>query len=104
MAKLSEKDSNMTSYWGDQITATPNQLIELIGKPQWGYNDGTDKTNMDWVCETEGGKVFTIYDWKEYRPLNMDSYYGFHIGAHSKEISNQAWMELKTMFITQKIQ
>ena len=83
MAKLSSKSPTGTSWHGHTITATPNQLIEALGEPQYGYNDGQDKSNFDWVCETESGKVFTIYDWKEYTPLKMDSVYSFHVGANA---------------------
>ena len=82
MAKLSNKSATGTSFHGHRVKATPNQLIEVLGEPQFADNSGQDKTNFDWVCETQDGEVFTIYDWKEYKPLDMDSYYSFHIGAH----------------------
>ena len=95
MAKLSKKDSCGTSFHGHEITATPNQLIKALGKPQFGCNDGHDKTNFDWVCETSDGRVFTIYDWKVYAPLNMNSRYSFHIGAFSGSVASKALRELK---------
>ena len=102
MAKLSNKSANGTSFHGQEITATPNQLIEVLGEPQFGCNDGQDKTNFDWVCETKDGNVFTVYDWKEYKPLNMDSYYSFHIGAHAGSVSLKALAEIREMFIMKK--
>jgi hypothetical protein len=44
--------------------------------------------------ETDEGEVFTIYDWKEYRPLQRDEYVTWHIGAKSKSVSNDAEREL----------
>jgi hypothetical protein len=103
MAKLSNKSASGTSFGGHEITATPNQLIDTLGEPQFGCNDGQDKTNFDWVCETADGRVFTVYDWKEYKPLNMDSYYSFHIGAHSGAVAAQAVSEIRKMFIAKKV-
>ena len=102
MAKLSNKSASGTSFHRQEITATPNQLIEALGEPQFGDNDGRDKTNFDWVCETKDGNVFTVYDWKEYKPLNMDSYYSFHIGAKSGLVGLKALAEIREMFILKK--
>ena len=102
MAKLSSKSPTGTSFHGHEIVATPNQLIEALGKPQFGDNSGWDKTNFDWVCETKDGNVFTVYDWKEYKPLNMDSYYSFHIGAKSGLVGEKALAEIREMFIVKK--
>ena len=37
---------------------------------------------------------FTIYDWKEYRPLHMDEKIEFHIGALSSTQSIEAKNEV----------
>ena len=102
MAKLSNMSAAGTSFHGTTIIATPNQLIDILGEPQFGDNSGQDKTNFDWVCETDDGNVFTVYDWKEYKPLNMDSYYSFHIGAESGLVSLKALTEIRKMFIVKK--
>lgn len=102
MAKLSNKSATGTWFHGTTIIATPNQLIDALGEPQFGDNSGRDKTNFDWVCETRDGNVFTVYDWKEYKPLNMDSYYSFHIGAKSGSVSLKALTEIRKMFIAKK--
>ena len=95
MAKLSNKSAAGTSWYGQEIKTTPKQLIEILGTPQFGDNSGQDKCNFDWVCETEDGDVFTVYDWKEYAPLNMDSVYSFHIGANTSLVSSKALDELE---------
>ena len=102
MAKLSKKSACGTSFHGHTVTATPNQLIEALGEPQFGSNDGRDKTNFDWVCETQDGKVFTVYDWKQYKSLDMDSYYSFHIGANSGTVASRALSEIRSKFILLK--
>jgi hypothetical protein len=92
---LSSKSASGTSFHGDTIVATFNELVEVIGYPQAANNNGEDKTNYDWVCETDEGVVFTIYDWKEYRPIDDDEKIEWHIGAADafKSISAQEYME-----------
>ena len=72
-----------TSFYGVTLTVTPQQLIDALGEPEYFSNDGSDKTNMDYSLETEDEIAFTIYDWKEYRPLQMDEKIEFHIGGFS---------------------
>ncbi len=40
---------------------------------------------MEWELETESGEVFTVYDWKQYEPLEEREFINWHVGAHSKE-------------------
>jgi len=94
MAKLTEKSASGTSFYDIIITTTPQKLIDALGEPQFGDNNGQDKTNFDFVCETEDGDVFTIYDWKEYRPLKMDEIIDFHIGGKTKFVTMTAQTEL----------
>lgn len=94
MAKLTEKSASGTSFHDITITTTPQKLIDALGEPQFGDNSGQDKTNFDFVCETEDGDVFTIYDWKEYRPLKMDEIIDFHIGGKTKFVTMIAQTEL----------
>ena len=83
-----------TSFHGVTLTVTPQQLIDALGEPEYFSNDGSDKTNMDYSLETENGIPFTIYDWKEYRPLQMDEKIEFHIGALSSTQSIEAKNEV----------
>jgi hypothetical protein len=88
--KLSNKPRGGTSYHMMNIVTTINKLIDTIGKPQIEDNDGSDKVNVEWICELSDGTVFTIYDWKEYRPLEYDEEIEFHIGAKNRELSKRA--------------
>jgi L-ascorbate metabolism protein UlaG (beta-lactamase superfamily) len=83
MVKLSKKDAAGTSFHDVTVTATPQQLLDLLGPAQWGDNDGRDKTNFGWVCETADGIIFTIYDWKYYRALDLNEEVMWHIGGRS---------------------
>ena len=94
MAKLSNKSANHTSYHDIDIPSTLNLLRKVLGEPQSFNNTGDDKTNVDYVCETEDGDVFTIYDWKMYRPIGDDEVIRFHIGAHTDKIAFNAKQEL----------
>jgi hypothetical protein len=72
--RLSDKTANMTSFHGSTIKTTVRKLME---------------TNL--------GGVFTIYDWKEYRPLDLDEVIEFHIGGHSKHVTEHAKEELENI-------
>ena len=94
MAKLTDKSATGTSFYDTVIRTTVNKLINALGEAQWGDNSGEDKINFDWICETENGDVFTIYDWKEYRPIGSDEMIEFHIGGDNKSITEKAKREL----------
>ena len=94
MAKKTYKSADGTSFHGTTIRATVNQLISAFGEPSDDSNTGEDKVNFEWEMETEEGEVFTIYDWKEGRPLRLDEYVVWHIGAKDKSTSNTAEDEI----------
>ena len=87
MAQHTRKSAGGTSFHGVTLKATPQQLIDLFPNSYDEYNNGRDKTNFDFTLQTESGKVFTIYDWKEYRPLRMDEVVEWHVGAHDEVTS-----------------
>lgn len=93
--KSTTKSASGTSFHNTIFEATPSQLLEILGEPESMNNDGMDKTNFDWTLETETGDVFTVYDWKYYTPLNMDTVYEWHIGGKNKFITEMALDEIK---------
>ena len=95
--KLSDKSAYMTSFHGTVIKTTVNKLIEKVGEPQYNVNNGDDKINFDWICETSLGGVFTIYDWKEYRILDLNEEIEFHIGGRSQHVTERAKEELEKL-------
>ena len=99
MVQLSNKSVMGTSFYGVTISTTVNQLTSKLGKPHYDVNDGEDKVNFEWFCENSEGEVFTIYDWKQYRPIGINEIIEFHIGAKTKEISGKAYYELKKLGI-----
>ena len=70
--KQSNKSPVGTSFHDDVINTTVNKLIKVLGKPQCDSNDGRDKINFEWNMELADGNVFTVYDYKEYRKLDLD--------------------------------
>jgi hypothetical protein len=97
MAKLSFKSANGTSFYDTVITCTYNQLVQAIGVPQGSDNTGEDKVNFDWTCELNDGRVFTIYDWKEYRPIGKEEIIEWHIGGNNHIVTEQALIELTAL-------
>ena len=103
MAKKTEKGANDTSYHGTVINLTVNELTRIMGEPQfdvreWNkrFTDDTwdgGKVTVEWTCENKDGDVFTIYDWKEYRHFFDDDTITWHIGGHSKKVTEQALKE-----------
>jgi hypothetical protein len=73
-----------TSFHVSEIVTTVNKLKKVLGEPYYEENTGEEKVNFDWRMEHDG-IVFTIYDWKQYRPLDLDEEISFHIGGYSKE-------------------
>jgi len=101
MAKLSFKSASGTSFHDTVIVCSYNQLAQAIGEPQYSENTGEDKVNFDWTCELNDGRVFTIYDWKEYRPISKDEPIAWHIGGTSKIITHQALIEMTALLAKQ---
>ena len=94
MAKHTEKSGGGTSFHSVVFSATPQQLVDLFPDSYNEQNDGEDKTNFDFTLETENGDVFTIYDWKEYRPLEMNENIEWHIGGRNQETCLQGKAEV----------
>lgn len=98
MAQKSTQSASGTSFHGDTVRASVNDFIKMFGDPNYEDNTGSDKVNFEWVCETESGDVFTIYDWKEYRRLDQEEVIEWHIGGHNGSVTNQALNEIASMF------
>jgi len=92
--RKTNKSTGGTSFHDTTISTTVHTLRKIMGKPLYISNDGEDKTNYEWAMETDNGDVFTVYDWKEYKVLNEHEIIEFHIGGHSKAVTEQAKKEL----------
>jgi hypothetical protein len=96
MIKLASNSGNIigTSFFNDTVNCSYNDLVRIIGLPQYEDNSGEEKVNYEWDCELEDGTPFTIYDWKEYQRISNDQNIEWHIGAHSDMKSIDAHCEL----------
>jgi len=88
-----------TSFYNTTLKATPQELIDALGEPDFFDNDGHDKVNMEYNLETSNGIHFTIYDWKEYRSLHMDEKIEFHIGGFSGTQTEEAKWEVISLWV-----
>lgn len=88
------KTVNGTSFHGDTITTTLGVLKRVLGNPH--YTGGVeDKVQNEWEMETNSGEVFTVYDWKTYRPYTDNDLIEWHIGGHDEKTTQQAQQELE---------
>ena len=94
MVKKTNSSTDGTSFQDVTFKASVNQLINVFGEPTIQDNTGEDKTNFEWDMETDNGDVFSIYDWKEYRKLDLNEQIEWHIGSHSRDISGEAQYEV----------
>lgn len=100
--KKTKKCVGGTSFHSTTIECSVSKLREILGKPNYDINCGTDKVNFDWYMETEDGDVFTIYDWKKYRSISEDEIIEWHIGGLNKSATDKAKEEI-TKCITQNV-
>lgn len=85
------KSSNFTSFFDVTFVSTPDKLLKLLPSRQLHVdNSGKNKTNFDWTLMTDTGILFTIYDWKYYRPLDLNEPVIWHIGGFSKSQTEDA--------------
>lgn len=83
-----------TSFHGEVFKASVSDLRQILGEPIMEDNSGEDKTNFEWVMETETGDVFAVYDWKHYRPLEELEIVEWHIGSRTPRGSEIAVNEI----------
>lgn len=90
MKKADSSKMGGTSFHDSVVVASVNQLIKVLGEPDYDGNTGEDKTNFEWDMELDSGDVFTVYDWKEYRMIDLDEEIEWHIGGRSFVITDEA--------------
>ena len=94
MCKKTNSSTDGTSFQGVTIFASVQDLTRAFGEPTIQDNTGEDKVNFVWDLETDDEEVFTIYDWKEYRELDLNEQIEWHIGSRSRHISGDAQYEV----------
>ena len=93
---MAHKNENWVggSFHNSTILATVNEIISVLGESDCQDNTGRGKTNFDWNGITESGIEFTVYDWKEGRPIGLNEKIRFHIGGNSFMETSDAKQEL----------
>lgn len=72
-------------------------VAKRLGAEYFEENTGHDKTNFDFDFETDDDTPFTVYDWKHYRPLNLEETVEWHIGGKNAYDCRKAKEELQQM-------
>ena len=91
--------TNGTSWHGDTISATVEELTNTFGEAERGHYD--DKSQFDWSLELSDGTPFTIYDWKEYRKFRTNERIDFHIGGYRSIDTIKARKVIEHLIINQ---
>jgi hypothetical protein len=100
--KHTKQSSGGTSFHQTTISTSVGVLKRLFPDSFIEVNTGYDKCNYDFTLENSDGDVFTIYDWKEYRPISDKEIIEFHIGGKSQAITEKAKEELLEILETIK--
>ena len=98
LKNVKERKMEMTSFHDVTIDASVNDLKAILGEPEYAGNDGRDKVNYQWRMENKFGDMFTVYDWKHYRPLKGDATINWHIGGISRVSELQGRNEMIEAF------
>lgn len=88
--KPTTQSANGTSFHGVTVAASLRLLTQILGEPEKGF----DKSQFEWTMETKDGDVFTVYDWKEDKPLDPDEIIRWHIGSKNKMVALNALEEI----------
>ena len=89
-----------SSYFNHTVKATASELIAIakhLGAEYGEDNTGADKTNFDFDFETDNGVYFTVYDWKEYRAIDLHETIEWHIGGENSTAASEGQDELQAM-------
>jgi len=95
MIYSTDKSSNFTSFFDVTFVSTPDKLLKsLPSDALCEDNTGRDKANFNWTLVTDTGILFNIYDWKYYRPLDLNEPVIWHIRGFSKSQTEDALEKL----------
>lgn len=84
-----------TSFHGDVVRTSKNELVKVLGYPTDGSDDVDEKVQNEWQVVTEDGTCGLVYDWKEYRRYKDTARIGWHIGAKNPAESRKIKVALQ---------
>ena len=70
-----------TSFYGNYVTASLNDMKRLFGDPK---KDIEDKTQYEWALEVNNIPCY-VYDWKQGKTILANDIINWHIGVKSKK-------------------
>ena len=91
--KPTNKSLNGTSFHMSTVSATVNELKQVLGEVRY-TGEFDDKVQNEWLMELKNGDVFSVYDWKEYKQYSNDDVIEWHIGGHDRTITERAKQQL----------
>ena len=97
MIKTTTRDVSGTSFHGATVRATVNELRAILGEPTNVDNSGDEKVNFEWNTVLDDDSIFTVYDWKEGRELDLDEDVNWHIGAFNSFTSFEAQEQIVSL-------
>ena len=89
-------DPNMvmgTSFHGVVLEVPYEEVVEKLGEPHLTYGDGGDgKVQFEWCFRGPGGRVVTLYDWKQYGNQHPSEW---HVGGkdETETVAFRTWFE-----------
>ena len=84
-----------TSFHGDVVRTSKNELVKVLGYPTDGSDDVDEKVQNEWQVVTEDGTCGLVYDWKEYRRYKDTACIEWHIGANNPAESRKIKVALQ---------
>ena len=70
------------SFGGVFIQTTLRKLRDEFGSESF-TNPTNEKTTHEWAFEIRPDSILTIYDWKEFREIELDEEIEWHIGRRN---------------------
>ena len=98
MRTLSQQETvenNVSTALSTYVSATYDELLQVLGQPTYDLNDGLDKSNFEWVIEF-AGHFFTIYDWKCSASYSVQERNLWHLGAQWRNNDNAITLAFTT--------
>ena len=97
MIKKTTKSTAETTFHGTTIKTSIERLKKLFPDSYIENNNGEDKINFKFSLELDSGDVFTVYDWKQYHPLQETEEIAFNIGGENVFVTETAKNEINKL-------
>lgn len=79
--KIIKKESLTSCFSHVTISATFEELKQVLGEPSYRRRSTSEKSQYEWELYLEDGTPFFIYDWKEFRIFHTNEKISWHVGC-----------------------